>query len=306
MTELSDTQEVPTIEPSSSVETPVSSSAMVRVEYGAATHVGKVRANNEDHFFVARLGRSMESLITNLPAGLVPTKFEEAGYVFIVADGMGGAAAGEVASAMAIANGVNLALHNPKWSLRIDENEARELTQRATRYFERIHKAVGDRARSDGALAGMGTTMTTAWSVGFDLFTFHVGDSRAYLLHEGRLEQLTRDHTVAQLLADAGHVSPKEIGKTGMSHVLTSAVGAGKEEIAPQIRQLRVAAGDRLLLCTDGLTDMVEDARIAEALQRFDAPADACDALVDLALDGGGKDNITVVVARYLSVEAKR
>ena len=306
MTDLSDTQEVPILEPSSTLETPVSSSASVRVDYGAASNVGKVRANNEDHFFIARLGRSMESLLTNLPAGLVPTKFEEAGYVFVVADGMGGAAAGEVASATAIASGINLSLRSQKWSFRIDENEARELVQRATRYFAGIHKAVGERARSDEALSGMGTTLTSAYSVGFDLFTFHVGDSRAYLLHEGRLEQLTRDHTVAQLLADAGHLSPKEAGKTGMSHILTSAVGAGKEEIAPEIHQFRLADGDRLLLCTDGLTDMVEDARIADALRRFEEPTDACNALVDLALGGGGKDNVTVLVARYRSVQEPR
>jgi protein phosphatase len=304
MTDLSDTQEVPVLQPAEGLGTPVSASASVRVDFGAASNVGKVRKNNEDHFFIGRLGRSMVTLLANLPDGLVPQQFEEAGYVFIVADGMGGAAAGEVASALAIASAMNMALRSPKWSLRIDENEARDLVEQAKAYFEHIHKTVGEKAKSDQALAGMGTTMTSAWSVGFDLFTFHVGDSRAYLLHDGRLEQLTRDQTVAQLLADAGHLTPKEAGKSGMSHVLTSAVGAGKEEIVPEIRQFRVADGDRLLLCTDGLTDMVEDARIAEVLKRFDAPGDACAALIDLALDGGGKDNVTAVVARYRGVTA--
>jgi protein phosphatase len=241
----------------------------------------------------------MSTLLTNLPEGTLPALFEEVAHVFIVADGMGGAAAGEVASSMAIATGIKMALNTPEWTLRVDDKEAREISERALRYFEKIHELVGKRAKSDRALSGMGTTLTSAYSVGLDLFTFHVGDSRAYLFHDGKLKQLTRDHTVAQLLADAGRIPPEEAGKLGMKHVLTSAVGAGKDEISPDIGQIRLVDGDRILLCTDGLTDMVEDARIAETLRRFDAPSDACDALVDAALEGGGRDNVTVIVASY-------
>src|SRR5262245_7697654 len=250
MADMSDTQDVPILGPTDS-EPKIPDTCTVRVEYGAASHVGKVRTNNEVHFFIGRLGRSMKTLLTNLPEGTLPALFEQAAHVFIVADGMGGAAAGEVASAMAIATGIKMALNSPEWTLRVDDKEAHEISERALRYFEKIHEVVGQRAKSDRSLSGMGTTLTSAYSVGLDLFTFHVGDSRAYLFHDGKLKQLTRDHTVAQLLADAGRIPAQEAGKLGMKHVLTSAVGAGKEEISPDIGQVRLADGDRILLCTD-------------------------------------------------------
>lgn len=280
---------------------PTSTELAVLAEVAALSHPGLKRPNNEDHYLVTRLRRSLEVLATNLPEQYAPTRFEEAGFALAVADGMGGAEAGEVASALALSVGTALTVSEPTWHLRLDEAEADRLVERVRRYFQRIHRAVADRAQSTPALSGMGTTLTTAYSVGLDLFVFHVGDSRAYLWRGGRLQQITRDQTVAQALADAGQITPEEVQSHRFRHVLTHAIGSDDPELNASIARARLSDGDRLLVCTDGLTDMVDDARISEALGNAPNAEAACRALVDLALAGGGRDNVTVVVAFYAS-----
>jgi protein phosphatase len=145
----------------------------------------------------------------------------------------------------------------------------------------------------------MGTTLTIAWSLGAELFVAHIGDSRVYLSRDGLLCQLTRDHTLAQTLADSGLIAPEEVATHRLRHVLTQAMGSPDMGGKPQVQRLRLADGDRLLLCTDGLTDMVEEGKIAAVLGRPTSAAETCQALVDLALEGGGRDNVTVVVGAY-------
>jgi protein phosphatase len=271
----------------------------VRAQVAAASHTGLHRANNEDHFIVARLGRSLEVLATNLPEGRVPSRYEEAGYALAVADGMGGAAAGEVASALALSIGTRLALDESVWHLRLDAREARALVDRVTQYFHEIDRLVSEQAQSKPGLAGMGTTLTVGYSVGPDLFIFHVGDSRAYLLRQGQLRQLTRDQTLAQELADAGHLPQDMAASHELRHVLTQAIGTEFGEIRLAIHQLELEDGDRFLLCTDGLSDMASDRAIASALGQSPTAEAACQELVRIALEGGGRDNITVVTAFY-------
>jgi serine/threonine protein phosphatase PrpC len=258
-----------------------------------------VRANNEDHFIMARYSRSAETLDTNLPKGSVPKLFEEKAYALVVADGMGGMAAGEIASSLALSAGMNLSLHNPKWTLRMSEDEAREYLERARQRVRQVDRVVSEKADTHPDLAGMGTTLTGAYSVGADLFLFHDGDSRAYLFRDGKLERLTRDHTMAQALADVGIIDPEEVKTHRLHHVLTKAVGGHGGEVEADLDHRQLLDGDRLLLCTDGLTEMVEAAKIADALQQNERSEDACRVLVDLALAGGGRDNVTVVLARY-------
>jgi serine/threonine protein phosphatase PrpC len=150
----------------------------------------------------------------------------------------------------------------------------------------------------------MGTTLTVACSVGADLVLYYVGDSRAYLFRQGKLHRLTRDHTLAQHLADEGCIAQEEIATHRSRHVLTRALGQSGGEVEAELQHLRLANGDRLLLCTDGMTDMVPDARIAEVLCGLDRSHEACRALIDLALAAGGRDNVTVVLARYAIPEA--
>jgi protein phosphatase len=277
--------------------------ARVGVEFGALTHVGKVRPNNEDQYLIARLRKSLEVLASSLPddAGARPASRE--GYLMLVADGMGGRGGGEVASARVVEAAKDHVLNTAKWFFHLDDPDEEVRLRNLRESLRRIDRELVEEARADPALAGMGTTLTAASSVGEEVLLVHVGDSRAYLFRRGVLDQLTRDHTFAQQLVEAGLVEPEEARSHRLRHVLTNVVG-GEPGVRGEIARLRVADGDRLLLCTDGLTEMVEDARIAELLARHPAPEDACRALVAAALDGGGRDNVTVVVAAYSVSEA--
>lgn len=274
-------------------------SSLVQVDFGARSDVGKVRTNNEDHFRISRTSRTMRTLISNLPPGLVPDYFEDVAYTMVVADGMGGEAAGEVASMMAIAVGVNLRLNDVKWNLKINEQEAREIMDRTCRMIHEINETLVARARSDPALCSMGTTLTGTYTVGDELFLFHIGDSRGYLYRGGTLRQLTHDHTVAQALADAGRIGVEDIASHRLRHLLTNVVGPQNEQLYVEMLQLRLLDGDRILLCTDGLTEMVAEHEILETLRGNENSEAACRTLVDLALAHGGKDNVTVLIARY-------
>lgn len=280
-------------------------SARVKFEYGAFTHPGKVRENNEDSYLVYRCGRFWEPLKTNLPPGDLPRYYEEDAYVLAVADGMGGAAAGEVASTTALEVGVELILRAVRWALRLDLPESRdraieEVQQRGREIFQRINEAIVEQAKADPALSGMGTTLTVAQSVGTELFIGHIGDSRAYLFRGGQLKQLTHDHTFAQMLVDLGELTSEEALNHPRRNVLMRVIGGrGTDKIRAEIKHLRLQDGDWLMLCSDGLTDLVKDEEIATALQRAANPQVACEAMAEVALERGGNDNITVVAARY-------
>jgi len=273
--------------------------SMAKVDFGALSHPGKVRKNNEDHYFVSRLGRSVEPLMTNMPQDLLPDRLAEYGYGMLVADGMGGAAAGEVASRMAISLLVKLVIDTAKWGRHIDEQEAEALMGRLKNYYTAIHSELIRQGEIDPSITGMGTTLTVAYSFCSDLFVAHVGDSRAYLLREGRLRQLTRDHTVAQELADEGNIPQDAVSNHRLRHILTNVMGGHSGPLVTDIQQFQLADRDRLLLCSDGLTDMVDDVVIADVLHKIEPPQEACEKLLDLALNAGGKDNVTIILASY-------
>jgi len=274
-------------------------SSRVRIDVSALSHPGYHRANNEDHYFITRLGRTLQTLSTSLPEGDVPDHTEEVNYVMIIADGMGGHAAGEVASRMAISALVSLALDVPDWIFRADASYAREIERRSRARVQEVGAMLVDRGRRDPALRGMGTTLTAARSLGRDLLITHVGDSRAYLFRARGLHRLTRDHTFAQLLVDTGQLAPGDVASSRHRHVLTNALGGSSAVVQVDTDRLQLEDGDRLLLCSDGLTDLVADEEIAAVL--LDAPrsSDACERLVRQALDRGGHDNVTVIVAAY-------
>jgi protein phosphatase len=264
----------------------------------ALSHKGKVRPNNEDNFLVVRLGRFLETLSTSLPDGEIPPEYSDIGYGMVVADGMGGMAGGEVASRLAITLLLNLVLDTPDWILGRDDSDVEEIIRRAARRFGAVNEAIIEEARRRPRLSGMGTTLTMAASLGMDLVIAHVGDSPVYLSRGKKLRKLTRDHTVAQELADEG-MMPVEDVPARFQHILTHAIGIPDTGSEPATGRFHLVSGDRLLLCTDGLTDMADEEAIAEAMQGGSSAKAICQSLVDLALKGGGKDNVTVVVARY-------
>lgn len=273
---------------------------LVEVTSAARSDVGKIRQNNEDHYLVARLRRAIKIDATNLDSLRIPLLREEGGHLLAVADGMGGMASGEDASFLAISAGLELLRDAAKWYLDVSgPNEIEELVETCRSYIKQINQRVYAHASQDLAKEGMGTTLSVAYSVGLRLFVIHVGDSRVYLSHGGTLQQITRDHTVAQDLATTGRITQSEVKSHRMRNVLTNYIGSPDQGIKAEIHRLELHSGDRLLLCSDGLSDQVDDAEIARILADEAEPKAACDRLVDAALASGGRDNITVIVADY-------
>jgi serine/threonine protein phosphatase PrpC len=271
----------------------------VRVDVAGLSHPGKVRPRNEDHFLVMRLGRYLETVITSLPAQEIDARTDEVGYVMVVADGMGGHAGGEHASRTAITGLVKLALARPDWIFRLDKAVAADARQRSKERVQDLHTQLLNQGEQDRELHGMGTTLTIVRNMGRQLHIVHVGDSRAYLLRNGRLHHLTRDHTYLQLLLDSGQLTKEEASDFRGRHILVNALGGFNEEVEVDVDQIALCSGDRILMCSDGLTDMVDDDTICRVLVERQESGEACQRLIDLALERGGKDNVTVVVATY-------
>lgn len=278
---------------------PNGGSSSIHVDVSGLSHPGNIRERNEDHFLVTRVGRYLETVISSLPAGEVPDRTDEVGYAIILADGMGGHAAGELASRMAISGLMKLVIGMPDWIFRLDETIAEDASERSKQRFRRLHELLMEHGRRDPDLQGMGTTLTAARNLGRSLQIVHVGDSRAYLFRGSRLHRLTRDHTYVQLLVDSGQLTKEEAETCGVRHLLVNAIGGANEDVRVDVDQVELASGDRVLLCSDGLSDLVDDEAIRQVLVECRESAGACQRLVDLALARGGKDNVTVVVAGY-------
>lgn len=222
--------------------------------------------------------------------GLVREGNEDSGYasphLLAVADGMGGAAAGEVASSVVIAA-----------MARLDDDEpAGDLL---SLLGETLHRAEGQLAalvEAEPGLRGMGTTLTAMLRAGNRLALLHVGDSRAYLLRGDQLEQITRDHTLIQGLIDSGRLSETEAHSHPQRSVITKALD-GAHPVEPDLSVREIRVGDRVLVCSDGLSGVVSAETLRTTLMQLDDPDEATAGLVDLALRGGGPDNITCVVA---------
>ena len=280
--------------------------ACLDVDLGAISHQGHVRENNEDSYLVMRFGRSLENLLTNIDPELLDKSYFMSGYGMLVADGMGGMAGGEVASRLALTKLIELIVDTSDWTLALKrQRDVTTVMERMTARFLEIDEVLRKEARSDQTLRGMGTTLTVAGAMGNDLIIGHVGDSRAYLLRGDSFKQLTTDHTLAQALIDAGVASRDDPASRSMRHVLTAAVGSMGEQVDPQVQRFKLSPGDQLLLCTDGLTETVEDEIIAQVIRESSSAQSACQALVDLALASGGPDNITVVLAHFVSLDVR-
>lgn len=273
--------------------------AFLQVEIAGLSHQGHVRQNNEDHFLTARYGRFLETLQSNIPISERAPQHELVGHALLVADGMGGAAAGEVASREAINILFHLVVDTPDWIFRLDEERlAAEIERRATKQIEHVGEVMTHEADVDPEMRGFGTTLVMAWGIGEYWFVAHVGDSRVYLHRDGTMQQLTNDHTVAQEMADAGLIKQQEVYLHRLRHRLTRVLG-DQAEVTPEIRRLKLQENDCLLLCTDGLSEMINDQEIGQILASNQSADQCCVQLVDAALAAGGKDNVTAVVALF-------
>jgi len=257
----------------------------MRLRVGAATSVGKVRPHNED----AYLARSDQGL-------------------FVVCDGMGGAAAGEVASRLAVET-IASCLNSGEQDGQEEGTPDSGLSARTRQFGQAVrqaNRAILERAQGDEQHAGMGTTMVGVWVDGGVVSIAHVGDSRAYLANASGFETLTSDHSLVEAQVKAGLIDREQSLKSEHQNILLRALGRDAN-VEVDLAEVTVAVGDRLLLCTDGLTRMVSDDQLSGALQRFRGdPQSACDHLIEAANNGGGPDNITVVVVEFLGSRLSR
>jgi protein phosphatase len=238
------------------------------LRYGARSDVGLLRELNEDSMYAGP-------------------------RLLAIADGMGGHAAGEVASRVAIESVAPLDDDQPGADL---VTSLREAVETASRFLQ-------DMAEADTALDGMGTTLTALLFAGARLGLVHIGDSRGYLLRDGVLTQITHDHTLVQHLVDEGRITPEEASTHPQrSWITRSLTGRGELELDLSIREVR--EGDRYLLCSDGLSGPVSEETIADTLRAAADPQRACDQLVELALRAGGPDNVTAIVADVVGSDA--
>ncbi|MDY6794829.1 MAG: Stp1/IreP family PP2C-type Ser/Thr phosphatase [Actinomycetota bacterium] len=232
------------------------------MRYSALTETGKVRDNNEDSYHVDE-------------------------RTFIVADGMGGHRAGEVASSAAIEE-----------FLRFEEaNASLEPVDRMREGILAANRELYAQAMGDTSLEGMGTTFTAVLVEG-EVFMGHVGDSRAYLWRDGGLRLLTRDHSLVERMVQEGRITRTEARNHPHRNIILRALGVS-DQVQVDMRSYAAAPGDRLLLCSDGLTESLEDGEIARILCEFPDLDECCRALVDVANDRGGTDNITVVLVEF-------
>ena len=270
----------------------------VTAVFGGASHVGLVREKNEDHYAVVRRARMRELLLSNLPGTAFHPTVETA-YVMTVADGMGGEVFGELASRLALTAAWEIAPREIAWLQNPGPLSLEEMREKAEAFSTLMSQAFQERARRFPMTAGMGTTLTIAYIVGTEAFIGHAGDSRAYLIRGPRISQLTKDHTMAEVYHSAGYTR-EEVAR--VKNILTNYLSDSKE-MHLDVDQVSLQDGDQLLLCSDGLSDLVPADAIASAVQSAASPQAACDDLIKLALAKGGKDNITAVLGQFKFAE---
>ena len=262
------------------------------------TDKGRVRSSNEDQFLIAELTKTMR--IWQGSALDQTAQFgDERGHLFLVADGMGGHQGGEEASALAVLAIQEFTLNTLKWFFEANQQEAQRVLGQFHTALREADRRIRAQAAEHSELSGMGTTVTMAYHLNAQLCVVHVGDSRAYLYRGGELEQLTRDHTLMADLLRSGAIQPADVAKHRFRHVITNVVGGSDVGVNVEAHAMEVEAGDRLLICSDGLTEMVTDDVIAATLRAEPDPEPACRTLLARANEAGGRDNITLLIVRF-------
>ena len=261
------------------------------------THPGTVRPINQDHFLVCQLKRDLVIHSTSLPdvAGLGGSP-ERLAFLAMVADGVGGGPMGEEASRVAVESITDYVAQCTRCYYAAVTTDEEEFTAALSDAALQSHTAVSRRAESDPAHRGMATTLTLWIGVWPDVYLLQVGDSRCYMLRKGVLTQLSRDQTMAQEMVDQGLLPAAQAAATRWSNVLSSSIGG--RQTMPVVTHVRNDWDTTWMLCSDGLTRHVTDGRIQERLSTMASAREACDTLLQDALDGGGSDNITIIVGR--------
>ena len=260
------------------------------------THPGKVRRGNQDHFLIASLHKQMEVHVTSLPGAGQLVAGERLAFLAMVADGVGGAPGGAEASRLAAEAITQYVTQSLECYYTADPTDEAAFPQALEEAALQCHMDVSRQALNDPERAGMATTLTLWLGVWPRAYLLQVGDSRCYILRDGELQQISRDQTMAQELLDQGVITRTDLLNTRWAGVLASAIGG--PQAAPVVTRLDQVWGDVGLLCSDGLTKHVDDDRIRERLATMTSARQACERLLEDALDAGGTDNITILVGR--------
>src|SRR6266705_5259011 len=263
----------------------------IRVQVWAKTDLGKTRDHNEDRFLVADLTRRAGSLLPHVRDPEVGDR----GSLFIVADGMGGAAAGELASEMAIETIYDEMVKT--WGSE-RETTPQRFAHRLKEAVEAANAHINSYAKAHAEARGMGTTTTAAGVLSERCYVTQVGDSRAYLVRHGQAHQLTKDQSLMQRLVEAGELTEEEAAQSERRNIILQALGPDPK-VKVDLTHQEVRRGDILVLCSDGLSGQVKKEEIAEVVGQGTELAAAADRLIALANERGGPDNITVVIARF-------
>jgi len=272
----------------------------VTVDSFGLTDRGKRRETNEDQFLLAGLHKTIEVTATSLPDEHLRQFGSRArAHLFVVADGVGGRAFGEQASSLTLEVVAHYITCGMGCFYGLDEASETDLTDELAESLKQSHDKVRAEAEAIAGAKGMATTLTMAHVVWPRAYVVHVGDSRCYHLRASSIRQVTKDQTVAQRLVDAGALGVEAAKTDPMSHVLTQAVGSSEAVLVPEIVTIDLERGDAIVLCTDGLTKHVSDEDIARHAASASSAREACEALVQDALDAGGTDNVTVTIGRF-------
>ena len=266
------------------------------IDAHGVTHPGKVRRDNQDHYLLCSLRRQIVVRGSSIPQAdtVLGTESERLASMAMVADGVGGAAKGETASRVALTGIARYVSRSLRCYYRSEEGE--DFSETLQQGARECHEELRRLAEEESEHRGMATTLTLFLSVWPRAYLLQVGDSRCYLLRNGELTQITRDQTMAQEMVDLGIMKPEQVAGTRLEHTLTSSIGGSHTQ--PTVTRFDMNWGHVLLLCSDGLTRHVSDDRIREVLRSMTSARQASETLLREALDGGGTDNITVVVAR--------
>ena len=269
------------------------------LDFFGLTDRGLVRKDNQDHFLVTTLHKTMRVHVTSLPnPELLELPSQRVASIGMVCDGVGGHAGGEEASRSAAEAIAGYVTNTMSCFFAMDTSDDTALLDSLREAATRSHEVIAERAKESGDRKGMATTLTMFVAVWPILYLLQVGDSRCYRLRKGELEQLTRDQTMAQDLVDSGVLKPEQAQKSPYAHVLSSSLG-GSTWI-PEVSKTDIMPGDVLMLCTDGLTKHVPQDRIAERLAAMKSSEEAVRALVADTMAAGASDNVTVLVLRAI------
>jgi len=257
---------------------------------------GQKRTSNEDCFVIAEFARTLSVRHTNIPHPN-PTYSSHRGHVFLVADGVGGRNAGEVASALSVTTIEEFLLNTFRRLTILPPGDEHKVLNELKAALFQADARIFEETSHHPEWKGMGTTLTMALAVNRRLLVAHAGDSRCYLYSGGRLQKITNDHTITAELQRTGLLSAEDAAVHPWRHVVSNLLGGKEPGVQVEVHSLELHKDDMVLLCSDGLTEMIPENDIGEMLRSEPNPKLACEKLVAEANQRGGRDNITVIVA---------